>query len=102
NLLTNAVNHTPVGKGVTIRVREQKGLIRVEVEDMGPGIAEEELPYIWERFYQTHKAGNRRSQGSGLGLAIVRAILAAHHIPYGVASVVGSGTTFWFEFSSIA
>ena len=71
-------------------------LVRAEVQDFGEGIAEEELPYIWERYFT---AKNRPSGGksSGLGLAIVKEILLGLDAAFGVDSTVGEGSIFWFE-----
>lgn len=70
--------------------------VRLEVTNTGPGIDEQDLPYIWDRFY---KSSHRKvgSTGSGLGLAIVKAVLEAHGAAFGVDSQPGLKTTFWFE-----
>ena len=70
---------------------------RLEVSDHGPGIKQEELPHVWDRYYKTSSNYVRATTGSGLGLSIVKEILTLHKAGYGVNSKEGKGTTFWFE-----
>lgn len=97
NLINNAINYTGEDKCVTVvqKVREDK--VRIEVIDTGQGIDQENLPYIWDRYYKVDKLHKRAMIGTGLGLSIVRNILEAHHAQYGVISKKHYGTTFWFE-----
>lgn len=97
NLIGNAVNYTGPNKTVTVRVGRANGNVRFEVTDTGPGIPQEELGMIWERYYKTDRTKARAVVGTGLGLSIVRGILEAHGARYGVESTVGKGSTFWFE-----
>jgi two-component system, OmpR family, sensor kinase len=78
NLLANVCAHTPRGTAATITGTQQGDTIRIEVSDDGPGVPEDRLPNIFDRFY---RAGPARSHcsGSGLGLAIVAAVMATHH-----------------------
>lgn len=95
---SNALRYTPVTAALTIRgftVGKQR--VRVEVSDGGPGIAAGELPHLYDRFYRADPGRSRGSGGSGLGLAIVAAIVRAHRGQYGVSSVPGQGSVFWFE-----
>lgn len=94
NLIGNAVNHCK--EHIEVRLSSDNGRIRFEVKDDGCGIAEEELPLIWERYY---KSGERRDDtvSAGLGLAIVKSVLEKHGADFGVESKVGAGSTFWFE-----
>lgn len=82
NLLGNALRHTPSGGKVTLRVsvEGQAGgrQVKVEVTDTGSGIASEDLPYVFDRFYRADKSRNRTSGGSGIGLAIVKQLVEAH------------------------
>jgi signal transduction histidine kinase len=96
NLITNAINHTDPGGKVSISVESLVSAVRIEVRDTGTGIPEEELPFIWERYYKIDKSGSG-AKGSGIGLAIVKGILEAHGSKYGFESKLGAGTTFWFE-----
>ena len=99
NLLINAINHTGEDRRVTVKqiVSPEHSFVRIEVTDTGEGIAKEDLPYIWDRYYKVDKVHKRGSIGTGLGLSIVRSILDLHGAKYGVDSEVGKGTTFWFE-----
>lgn len=97
NLINNAFNHSGEGSSITVTSSENKDKVRVEVTDLGEGIPEDEIAYIWDRFYKLDKSGKRKLSGTGLGLAIVKSIFTAHQIDYGVESQVGVGTTFWFE-----
>ncbi len=72
--------------------------VRLSVRDTGPGIPQEELPHIWERYYKASgNSGRSTSGGSGLGLAIVKEILLLHRAGFGVNSRLGEGSVFWFE-----
>lgn len=101
NFINNAITHSGGEKLVEVRqiVREQNGskIVRIEVTDHGEGIPEENLKYIWDRYYKVDKTHRRAVTGSGLGLSIVKSILEMHHARYGVESEVGKGSTFWFE-----
>jgi signal transduction histidine kinase len=96
NLITNAINHTDPGGKVSIFVESLASVVRIEVRDTGTGIPEDELPFIWERYYKVDKSGSG-AKGSGIGLAIVKGILEAHGSKFGIKSKLGVGTTFWFE-----
>ena len=71
--------------------------VRISVIDYGEGIAEADLPFIWDRYYKSGKAHKRAVTGSGLGLSIVKKIIDIHGGKYGVVSETGKGSTFWFE-----
>ncbi|MFC3232940.1 sensor histidine kinase [Streptomyces nitrosporeus] len=94
NLVSNAVRHTPEGGRVTLRARAAGETVVVEVADTGSGIAPEDLPHVFDRFWRAEKSRNRRTGGSGLGLAIVRKLVEAHGGTTGVASTVGEGSVF--------
>ena len=70
--------------------------VRIEIIDHGEGIPQEQLPYVWERYYK-NKHHKRSKTGSGIGLSIVKSILELHHAAYGAESEVGKGSCFWFE-----
>lgn len=96
NLLSNAVKYTPSGGTVQVRVRrdERKDWGRIEIEDAGVGIPEENLPHIFDRFYRVRNPETNLIQGLGLGLSFVAWIVKAHDGQIDVASKVGSGTKF--------
>ena len=103
NLVNNAVNYSGEDKTVILRLfTPSAGRIRLEVEDHGIGIEEEELPHIFERYYRSESNHVRSIVGSGLGLSIVRSVLDAHHAAYGVNSRPGEGSVFWFELEEAA
>jgi signal transduction histidine kinase len=101
NLVENALRHTPAEGRVTVRLIPDDRLLHVEVEDTGCGIAAEDLPRIFERFY---RVGTDRSttEGSGLGLAISKRILELHGCPIEARSTPGQGTTFAFGLPVVA
>lgn len=102
NLMDNAVNHTGADKTVVIRQILTDKKVRIEIADSGEGIAPEELPYIWERYYRAKQTAHKRAVvGSGIGLSIVKSVFELHKLLYGVESEVGKGTTFWVEFDRV-
>lgn len=95
NLLDNALQYTLQGGTVTVdAVPHGRGLLLIRVADTGIGIAPEDLPRVFERFYRSDRSRERASGHSGLGLAIVREIVEAHGGKVGVESEVGKGTVF--------
>lgn len=71
--------------------------VRIEIEDHGEGIADENLPHIWDRYYKINKKHRRAIIGTGLGLSIVKKIITLHGGNYGVESQVGKGSVLWFS-----
>jgi signal transduction histidine kinase/GAF domain-containing protein len=105
NLLTNAVKYSPRGGEVVLSVSEATDLpadhpvgrwLLFQVSDEGLGIAEEDLPRIWERFYRVDNSNTRRIGGTGLGLSIVRSLVEMHGGRIWVESELGNGSTFSF------
>ena len=94
NLLSNALRYTDAGGSVKISLREDPESVTIESEDSGIGIAAEDLPYIFERFYRTDVSRTRTSGGIGIGLAIVKAIVDAHEGTITVESEPGKGSRF--------
>jgi len=97
NLLVNAINYTGEDKNIIIHQTTSNENVKIEVTDNGDGIALENLPYIWDRYYKVGKKHKRAIMGTGLGLSIVKKIIELHGGNYGVESQVGKGSTFWFE-----
>ncbi len=97
NLLNNAVHYSGDSREIAVRCKVADGSLLFEVRDYGIGIAEAELPHIWERYYRAKQNHRRTVRGSGLGLSIVREILELHQAHYGVGSRLGEGTLFWFS-----
>ena len=94
NLLSNAIKFAPEGGRVAIQVTEEGAAVRILVEDDGPGIDPEFLPYIFERFRQSDATGTRRHGGLGLGLAIVKRLVELHHGTVSAANRPGKGAAF--------
>lgn len=92
NLIDNAIKYTPAGGNVRLVCRAEPGGIRIEVRDSGIGMAPDELPRIFDRFYRGEKS--RSSPGSGLGLSLVRSIIHAHGGHVSVQSTPGQGSVF--------
>ncbi|MEU5314028.1 HAMP domain-containing sensor histidine kinase [Streptomyces sp. NPDC021562] len=94
NLVSNAIRHTPAGGTVTLTARHDGDDIVLTVADTGPGIAAQDLPHVFERFWRAEKSRSRRTGGSGLGLPIVRHLVAAHGGTAEAQSEPGRGARF--------
>tara|TARA_R100001143_G_scaffold63450_1_gene70556 strand:- start:21751 stop:23214 length:1464 start_codon:yes stop_codon:yes gene_type:complete len=93
NLIDNAIQHTPDGGKVTISSVQSGQDFVIEISDTGSGIPEEDLPHIFDRFYQADKSRSEK-QGAGLGLAIAQKIFNLHGAKVAVSSIKNKGTTF--------
>lgn len=99
NLVSNAVKYSGNSREVYVTITSISGNhVRVQVIDHGIGIAPEDQPHIWERFYRSPDTGNQ-IRGNGIGLNIVAEIFRYHHFDYGVISTPGKGSIFWFTFN---
>lgn len=98
NIIGNAIHYTGTNKRVTVRQIIKNDRVRIEIQDYGKGIKEEELPHIWNRYYRSDKVKERQIVGTGIGLSIVKEVLELHQAKYGVKSKVNEGSTFYFEF----
>lgn len=96
NLISNAVHYTGDNLSVTVTQTVENGNVRISVKDTGMGIPQDQLPYIWDRYYKVDKVHRRAKIGTGLGLSIVKGILTVHNAEFGVESEVGTGSDFWF------
>lgn len=94
NILENARRYTPEGGTVYIRYHGTDAQVTVAIQDTGPGIPKEELPYIMERLYRVEKSRSQETGGAGLGLAISKKIVEMHRGQLLVESAAGKGTTF--------
>jgi two-component system OmpR family sensor kinase len=94
NLLANVRAHTPPGTHVAVSVRRRDGQARIEVSDDGPGLDDEHLAHVFERFYRADASRARASGGVGLGLSIVAAVAEAHGGHVSARSGPGAGATF--------
>lgn len=97
NLISNGINYAGEDKTVTVRQECREGKVHISVIDHGVGIAEDQIPLIWDRYYKVDRVHKRAVVGTGLGLSIVKTVLERHGAAYGVESQVGHGSTFWFE-----
>lgn len=98
NLLGNALKFTPPGGCVTVRAEPRGAFVRFAVLDTGPGIPEEDLPHLFERFWQARTTARL---GAGLGLSIVKGIVLAHGGEVWATSTVGAGSTLFFTLPAV-
>lgn len=97
NLVSNALKYTPRGSRIDLAVRiASVDTLEIAVRDNGPGIPDEDLPHIFERFYRVDKGRSREKGGTGLGLSIVKHIVQLHGGRVWAESRVGVGTSFLF------
>lgn len=95
NLVVNALRHTPAGGQITLAAARQGDFVHIRVCDTGEGIAPDDLPFLFDRFWRGDRARTHSEGiGSGLGLAIARQLIQAHGGQIAVESAVGQGTTF--------
>lgn len=96
NLLSNALRHAPRGGRIRLSALVHEGAVLISVEDNGPGIEPEELPYVFERFYRTDRSRARETGGTGLGLSIARGLVEAQGGRMWAESEPGRGTAIRF------
>jgi len=96
NFISNALKFSIHEKKIIIRAYRRNDVVRTEIQDFGPGIREEDIPLIWDRYYTVNPYGNNK-KGTGLGLNIASAVLKIHDAKYGVESKIDHGSIFWFE-----
>lgn len=94
NLLTNAIHYNKAQGEIRVQTRVDKSRVTLTVADTGPGIAPEDAPHIFERFYRADKSRSRSSDRTGLGLAICKAVVEAHGGSIELTSQPGAGATF--------
>ncbi len=98
NLLSNAIRLAPEGSEIIVNAKEENKSVVISVEDSGPGIPADLLPFVGERFFRAEESRSQTSGGNGLGLSIVKSIVEIHGGKMAVESHVGSGTTFYLIF----
>jgi len=96
NLVSNALKFTVEG-GIVLRAQPQDGVLRIEVEDTGPGIPPAELDRIFDKYFHIQRRKEKPEHGFGLGLAFCKAAIEEHGGRIGVSSELGKGSTFWLE-----
>jgi signal transduction histidine kinase len=97
NIVSNALSHTPRGGFVELSASQDAKAVKLKIHDNGEGIAEDKLPYIFERFYRADKSRNGNTGGSGLGLAIAKALVELHGGTISAESKLGEGTTLYIH-----
>lgn len=99
NLLSNAIKFSPSGSSIEVRLDQEarSGFLRASVTDAGPGIPVEDVPHIFDRFYQVRRGERQKQGGSGLGLALVKHIIDAHSGRIWIESIQGRGTSVRFD-----
>ncbi len=95
NLLSNAVKHTSKGGSIVLSSEKTAEYLTISVKDKGAGIDADEVPHLFEKFFQSRNAA--AGEGFGLGLAIAKMVIDGHDGKIGVESEVGKGSTFWFS-----
>ena len=98
NLVSNALRYTPEEGEIILGADKDDTGVKITIQDSGAGIPEEDLPYVFDRFWKGDKTRSRTSGGSGLGLAIARQLVSAHGGTIAVESEEGVGTKFTVEF----
>jgi heavy metal sensor kinase len=93
-LLDNAIKYTPAFGSIAIRLAEDAGGVTIAVADSGPGIAADQITFLFDRFWRADQVRSRDAGGTGLGLAIAREIAKSHNAELEVESCVGQGSTF--------
>jgi two-component system phosphate regulon sensor histidine kinase PhoR len=94
NLVDNAIKYTPPGGSITLKTSQEEGMARFDIIDTGFGIAEKDIPRIFERFFRADRARDRQDPGTGLGLSIVKHLVQAHGGKIDVQSNLGQGSKF--------
>jgi signal transduction histidine kinase len=96
NLIENAFKYTPKGSTITVEVTRQGANVLIDVRDNGPGLKEDDLPYLFDRFYRSaeHRAADSVTAGSGLGLSIVKRVVEAHQGTVKASNLPTGGAQF--------
>jgi signal transduction histidine kinase len=97
NFINNAIKFIGKDNQLIIQILCEEESVRIEVIDHGIGISNDDLPYIWDRYFKIDKHHHRNVAGTGLGLSIASAILKSHGCNFGVNSELDKGSVFWFE-----
>lgn len=101
NILSNAVNHSPIRSDVQLKIEEKHKNVILSVENFGEEIHQNHLPHLFERFYRVDESRSRMEGGTGLGLAIVNSIMILHGGGVGVTSSPKNRTIFYLKFPNI-
>ena len=97
NIISNSLKYNDKEEGIiNIRIKDQKDFVHFEIEDNGKGVSQEDLPYIFDRFYRTDSSRNSKKGGSGIGLSIVKKIIEAHGGTIWAFSTLNTGLSIHF------
>lgn len=96
NFVNNAIKYAPMSTDIKIVAKTEREHLHIAVNDTGPGIPAEKLPYIFDRYYRVNRSEGNYT-GLGLGLYICSEIIKQHGGKIGVESTLGEGTSFWFQ-----
>ena len=99
NIFSNSIKYSNEKDLIETYVESDEKMIKVFIRDNGCGIKENDLKYVWDRFYKVNKARNEDDYSSGLGMSIIKNIFLIHGFKYGIESKENEGTTIWFEYS---
>ena len=94
NLISNALAYTPGGGHIAVEYRMREGHVEIKVRDDGPGIPEEDISHLFERFYRVDKSRSKKTGGMGIGLAITKAIVKMHGGEISAENQTGQGAVF--------
>ena len=94
NLISNALAYTPGGGHIAVEYRMREGHVEIKVRDDGPGIPEEDISHLFERFYRVDKSRSKKTGGMGIGLAITKAIVKMHGGEISAENQNGQGAVF--------
>jgi signal transduction histidine kinase len=100
NFVNNAVKYAPDSRQIDLTVSKVENNVKVSVKDYGPGIPEENIPHLFDRYWRASHSGKKYT-GLGLGLYICAEIIARHDGKIGVESTIGQGSTFWFTLPNL-
>ncbi len=101
NLVQNAIKHTPEGGSIQIDFAIENNRFKTSVIDNGEGISPEDIPYVFDRYYQGHYINERKNGGAGLGLSICKYIIERHDGEIYFKTIKGEGTSFYFSLPMI-
>ena len=96
NLVDNAIKYSPESSKVIVRSREEENVIRVDVEDFGPGIPKDQIPLMFRKFSRLHRPMKGQPRGTGLGLYLSKYFIELHGGTIHLKTEEGKGTTFTF------
>lgn len=101
-LLDNAIRYTPAGGTIRLESKQHNHRVKIVISDNGPGIPAEQLPHLFERFYQVHHIGINETRSNGLGLSIARTLVEAMGGEIGIDSQIGRGTQVSLELPAVS